>query len=708
MTAAATAPVQEHAPTSSRYRPDIQGLRAVAVGLVLLYHAGAPFLTGGFVGVDVFFVISGFLITGMLLRQSLTTGKIDLADFYARRIRRILPAATAVLIATSAATLLLLPRTRWEDIGQDVIGSALYYVNWLFASNTDYLNADDAASPLQHFWTLAVEEQFYIIWPLLLVVLLLLVARLRNVAWLPQSRQIETRRIRRALELGVGLMILPSLVWSVYWTAVEPARAYFVTTTRLWELGIGAAVAVFAIYLERLPARIGYLLQPLGLVCIVTAGVMYSTETSFPGVAALLPTLGAAFVIVGGMSGRAETGFSRILVVKPMTWLGDLSYSLYLWHWPILIFGAYLLGGELAFEHGIVLILLAVVPAWLSFRYIETPFRTWSYVARDRWRAVKVGAVLMLASVVAGLGMLLAVGLSGEQDDLVAQDAPGATALEDDADAGDVVDRVDSFTPMPEDADDDAPGLYDLGCHQEQSATEVDPCVFGDADSDYVVALVGDSHAAQWLPALAPIAETYGWRLETYTKSSCPLNGAALAYEGGFYEECYDWGQRMERSLSQRSDVDHVLVSASRYEVPEKVTENVSSADVEEGYSQIWNQIEDAGIPLTVILDTPRPGIDVPECVAEHRDRLSECAASRDSALSSSGHSQLKVAAESNGLTTIDMTNSICPAQECAPVIGSVLVYRDSNHLTATYAESLSQSLEAALQDQSQIRFTGP
>lgn len=706
MTAAVTTPTQVRAQSSPRYRPDIQGLRAVAVSLVLLYHAGAPFLGGGFVGVDVFFVISGFLITGMLLRQSLESGKIDLVDFYARRIRRILPAATAVIVVTGVATLMILPRTRWANIGQDVVGSALYYVNWIFASNTDYLNADAAASPLQHFWTLAVEEQFYIVWPLVLVALLVVVTRLRTVRALPQSSALERIRIRRALELGVALMILPSLLWSVYWTAAEPARAYFVTTTRLWELGIGAAIAVFAVYLENLPRVVGLVLQPLGLTCIVIAGVMYSSETAFPGAAALLPTLGAAAVIVGGMSGRAGAGVSRILVVKPMRWLGDLSYSLYLWHWPILVFGAYLLGGELEFGHGLAMVLLALVPAWLSFTYIETPFRTWRYVAQDGWRAIKVGIALMLASVLVGLSVMLAVGLSSQQNQSGPGDAAGALALESDGAAGEVVDRVGSFTPLPEEAADDNPGLFDLGCHQEQNATEVEPCIFGDEGSDYVVALVGDSHAAQWLPALTPVAEANNWRLETYTKSSCPLNGVGLSIQEVFYEECFQWGQEIVESLGQRSDVDHVIVSASRYAVPEEVPDGVPTGELEVGYSQIWDRLAESELELTVILDTPRMDIDVPECVVEHEENLSECAIPRDEALASSGHPQLKRAAEASGVSSIDMTDSICPAEQCAPVIGSVLVYRDSNHITATYAESLSSPLEEALQDQSELRFS--
>lgn len=705
MTAAVISPVAQHPHATSKYRPDIQGLRAVAVALVLLYHAGAPFAGGGFIGVDVFFVISGFLITGMLLRQSLETGRVDLMDFYARRIRRILPAATAVLLFTAAATLLILPRTRWEDIGHDLIGSALYYANWIFATNTDYLNAEDAASPLQHFWTLAVEEQFYILWPLLIVGLLLVVHKLRDVAALPQSPQLDQRRIRRALELGVVLMIIPSLAWSIYWTGAEPARAYFVTTTRLWELGIGAGIAVFAIYLERIPPRLGAGLQIGGLLSIAVAAVTYSSATSFPGMAALLPTLGAAAVIIGGMAGRAESGAAKFLTLRPMTWLGDLSYSLYLWHWPLLIFGAHLLGDELRFRHGLIIVVLAVLPAWLSYTYIETPFRHWTYVARSPGRAIKVGLAMMLASVVLGLTMLAAVSWQAGDSEADAASALGAEALETDDSAGAVISQAGSFVPRAEEADDDVPSLYERGCHQEPSGVGVESCVYGDPESDYVVALVGDSHAAQWLPALLPIADAQGWRLETYTKSACALNGVALADADGFYEECYEWGQRMVEALHEHAELDHVMVSGSRYNTPDDVPESVDAGSVEDGYSQVWRDLEEQSIPVTVILDNPRMQIDMPECVTEHSEALEECAVDRDQAVDASGFGQQNSAAASSGATAIDLTDAICPEQQCAPIIGSVLVYRDSHHLTATYAASLANHLEEELRARDEMQF---
>ncbi|GAA1161944.1 acyltransferase family protein [Nesterenkonia sandarakina] len=705
MTAAVITPVAPMAHAPSKYRPDIQGLRAIAVCLVLLYHAGAPFLGGGFVGVDVFFVISGFLITGMLLRQSIETGRVDLADFYARRIRRILPAATVVLVFTAIATLLILPRTRWEDIGHDLIGSALYYANWVFAANTDYLNAETVASPLQHFWTLAVEEQFYILWPLLIVGLLFAVKKLRDVSALPQSSELDQRRIRRSLELGVALMILPSLAWSVYWTAAEPARAYFVTTTRLWELGIGAGIAVFAVYLERLPSQVRSGLQLGGLLCIGTAAVVYSSATPFPGIAAMLPTLGAAAVIVGGMAGRAESGAAKLLVLKPMTWVGDVSYSLYLWHWPLIVLGTQLLGDELRFRYGLLILVFALVPAWLSYTYIETPFRQWNYVASKPWRAIKVGLAMMLASAALGVALLVAVSSLSDDDAEGSSPALGAEALRTDSSAGAVVSAVDSFEPRVEEAVDDIPSLYDGGCHQEQSEVGVEPCVFGDADSDYVVALVGDSHAAHWLPGLLPIAETNGWRLETYTKSACSLNGVALAGEEGFYEECHEWGQRMMETLREHSDLDHVIVSASRYNPAEDAPESVPTGSVEDGYSQVWRDLEEAAIPVTVLLDAPRIQIDLPECVAEHPEQLQECAVDREQAIDASGYGQQRAAAESSGATPVDLNEAICPEQQCAPIIGSVLVYRDSHHLTATYARSLSSHMEEELRQGDELRF---
>lgn len=707
MTSATTKPPNEPAvKAGSRFRPDIQGLRAIAVGLVLLYHAGLPFFPGGYVGVDVFFVISGFLITGMLVRQSMERGRIDLADFYARRIRRILPAATVVLFFVAVVTLLLLPRTRWDEIGVEIIASAFYLVNWVFASGTDYLNAEDAASPLQHFWTLAVEEQFYILWPALLIGLLWL-ASVRAPS--SESSDLRTARIQVYLRVGVVFALVPSFVWSIYYTSANPAPAYFVTTTRLWEIAIGAAIAIFSVQLQRLPHIIGYVLQGGGLVAILVAGLFYTESTSFPGYAALLPTLGAAGVIVGGMNGRATRGFAVVLNTKPMRWIGDLSYSLYLWHWPLLVFAAYIAGGELALRYGLVVVVLAILPSWLSYRYIERPFRDWQRLKEKSARALRAGVSLMATTSIIGLAVLVTSSqLAADNESSTASNEPmGAEVVELDPEALEPANQASSMTPDVTVVEDDVADVYADGCHVDQVSTDFDPCVYGDPDSDYVVALVGDSHAAQWVPTLQQIAESNGWRLETYTKSACTLNSVAVTMSGSFYESCFGWGQNVLNHFTSPEAPDHVLVSASSHSAAKSsdVPEDVRAGDVTEGYADAWTAIQEAGVGLTVILDTPRPGFDVPECIAENEDSLTECAVDRTEAMDNSGYAGMLEAAEAAESDTVDMADALCSPDACAPVVGGVIVWRDSHHITGTYAETLASSLEQELKEESSLEF---
>ena len=707
MTSATVKPPNEPAvKAGSGFRPDIQGLRAIAVGLVLLYHAGVTWLPGGYVGVDVFFVISGFLITGMLVRQSLEKGRIDLADFYARRIRRILPAATIVLVFVAVFTLVLLPRTRWESIGTEIVGSALYLVNWVFADGTDYLDAGSAASPLQHFWTLAVEEQFYIVWPALLIGLLWL-AHLGTKH--PADQDAQSARIQRFLQIGVGLVIVPSFIWSIYYTQTNPAPAYFVTTTRLWELAIGAAIAIFVVYLEKLPHQLGYILQGGGLVAILAAGLFYSDATSFPGYAALLPTLGAAAVIIGGMSGRATEGFAVVLNVRPMRWVGDLSYSLYLWHWPLIVFATYFFDGTLPVWAGLIVVVLAVVPSWLSYRYVEQPFRDWQRLKEKSVRALRAGASLMVATAACGLIILFSSHVLAQQNtSTTAGDGPqGAEIVEAEPDAVEPVKQAESINPDVTEAQEDLAVAYEDGCHVDQVESGVKSCVYGNEDSDYVVAVVGDSHATHWVPALEKIAEENDWRLETYTKSACALSTVAVNYQGSFYESCYDWNQQVMEELVGADAPDHVIVSAASYPAAESsdVPDGVNTGKISEGLGDAWTKLQDDGVGVTAILDTPRLDLDVPECVAENPEDLTECSEKRSDALEASAHEDMQQAAETSDTEAVDLTDMFCSSDSCSAVIGDVLVWRDQHHMTATYSESLTSSLQRELREESSLVF---
>src|SRR5690625_2326752 len=668
MTSATKKPENKSAgQADSRFRPDIQGLRAVAVGLVLLYHAGITWIPGGFVGVDVFFVISGFLITGMLVRQSMKHGRVDLADFYARRIRRILPAATVVLIFVAVVTLVLLPRTRWDSIGTEIIGSALYVVNWVFAQNTDYLNAEQAASPLQHFWTLGVEEQFYIVWPALLLALLWIGCR-------GHKHEIDTeaqqKRIRRFLQVGVVLVIVPSFIWSIYYTQANPEPAYFVTSTRLWELAIGAAIAVFAVQLERVSDKIGYLLQISGLAAIVCAGIFFSGGTAFPGYAALLPTLGSAAVIIGGMSGRATKGFAVLLNSRGMRWVGDLSYSLYLWHWPLVIFATYLLGGTLPVGYGLIVVSAAVIPAWLSYRYIEQPFRDWQRLKEKSTRALRAGGSLMATTGVCGIVVLVAASQLAQQNSQpLATDEPvGAEVVEAEPEAVEPVNKVEAYSPDVTGAQDDLADIYDDGCFTSESSSDIESCVYGDKDSDYEVAIVGDSHAAHWIPALENMADENGWKLTTYNKNACALNSVAVNYNGSYYESCDQWGDKVLDELTGSDAPDHVIVSASSYPAADssEVPDGVRTGDIDEGYADVRSQIQDAGVGLTAILDTPRLQFDVPECVAVNQDNLTECTEERSEALDASAYYDMEDGAEASGTDKVDLTDKYCSSDTCS------------------------------------------
>lgn len=268
---------------------------------------------------------------------------------------------------------------------------------------------------------------------------------------------------------------------------------------------------------------------------------------------------------------------------------------------------------------------------------------------------------------------------------------------------------MSSITPDVSEVEDDVADVYEEGCHVDQVSTEVEPCVYGNADSDYVVAIVGDSHAAQWIPTLQELAETNDWRLETYTKSACALNTVAVNNGGSVYESCYDWGQNILEHFTGPDAPDHVIASASSHSAASssEAPEGMRTGDIESGYADAWTQIEDAGVGLTVLLDTPRPSFDVPECIAENEETLTECAADRDEAMDSSGYEGMLSAAETAGIDTVDMSDALCSPEACAPVVGGVIVWRDSHHITATYAETLAPSLENELRENSSVQLAG-
>ncbi|MGH3054306.1 MAG: acyltransferase family protein, partial [Gaiellaceae bacterium] len=395
--------VSRPASASLAHREDIQGLRAVAVLLVVLTHAGVGFMAGGFVGVDVFFVLSGFLITGLLLAEARKTGSVSLLGFYVRRARRILPAAMLTLVATDIAAYVLVNFVRARETVDDSLHAAGFAANFHFAARGfDYFAQSEPPSPLLHYWSLSVEEQFYLVWPLLLSLTLF------GMAWLLRRRTAGSER--RLLWL-IGTLTALSFVYSVHLTATSPTTAYYSPFTRAWELGLGATLAVGAATLARLPAAAKVLLGWSGIAAIAVAAVVFSSATPFPGWAALLPTVGTACAIVAGMGDRMpRLAVGRWLGVRPMSMIGDRSYAFYLWHWPVLILAAGYAGHTLSVPVKLDLMVGAFLLSCLSFALIENPIRH-----RMRSRAKTLVVVLACAGVFLGTVAASLAGINREQ-----------------------------------------------------------------------------------------------------------------------------------------------------------------------------------------------------------------------------------------------------------------------------------------------------
>ena len=664
------------------FRGDVEGMRAVAVALVLLYHGGIAVIRGGFVGVDVFFVISGFLITGMLVREVEGSGRVSLARFYARRAKRLLPAAALVLVVTAALIHLYMPRVDRPVFAGDVSWAALYAVNWRLADRSvDYLAEDVGVSPVQHYWSLSVEEQFYLVWPLLLLM----------VAWWARR---SGWSVRAAMAAGLSLVAVPSVAWSIALTRREPSVAFFVTTTRMWELSIGGFLAIAAPRLVRLPRRAAAAIAWLGLAAVVVSALVYTTHSRWPGVAALLPTVATAAVIGGGpAAGRA--GPVLLLGTRPMVWIGALSYSLYLWHWPLLVV-ARARWGHLSALAGLAVLGIATVLAWLAHRLFENPIRHARAMSRRPWLPLSVGAVLSLVGVASGL----LVAHRSSPPVAETRRPLGAAVLADqprDDPAGLPVDRVDWFVPDPLDAPKDAPTK---GCQQVENPVEPVTCTFGDPRGRTTVVLVGDSKAMQWAPALDIIGKRRAWRIVTYAKSGCAFADAMILYQDRPYPSCHAWGKEvLARLLADKPNL--VLTSHGRPValVDGKVVEGAQGvAAMAVGLERYWQALRSAGISVAVLSDTPYPpkSLRVHECVAENPHHLTACTFKRTSMRGGSA-AQLEAVGKTPAAHWIDLNDAICPTDRCAPVIGNVLVYRQGSHITATYIKTLAPRLEAAL-----------
>jgi peptidoglycan/LPS O-acetylase OafA/YrhL len=674
-------------PPKEGFRPDVEGLRAVAVGAVLLYHAGVPFAPGGYVGVDVFFVISGFLITGLLVRELEKTDTISLSRFYSRRAKRLLPLTVVVLafVVLVALALPLYDPVRMDEVSLGVVASGLYVMNWLLAARaTDYFAAGLEASPVQHFWTLAVEEQFYLIWPMLLLA----------AAWLGRR---PGRALRPVLATAFAAVLVSSLAYSVYSTQAQAGAAYFSTLTRGWELALGGMLAL--VPASRLGLRSRWLASALalgGLGAIAFATLRFGDGTLFPGYAALVPTLGTAAIIAAGFA-TTSAGPARLLTLGPVRHVGRISYSWYLWHWPPLVFAA-AIWGSLSPLEGIGVLAASYVPAVVTNRLIEKPFLHSETLSRFPRKALALGGACTAASV--GLGLLLLV-LTPTIPEVPENQVAGASALRQEPS---LQKSAKAVYPSPQKAEtkENRPQMYADGCHLEAPETESPACVYGDPSSETTVVLFGDSHAMQWFPALNRLAKERGWRLVGLTKSACPP-AEVHVYNGTLrraYRECDEWREHTLERIVHKEDPSLIVTSSLPTYRPGEDGERLPGEEGREalvdGYASTLKKLRSTGAPVALIEDVPHPDKNIPQCVSRSLDRLQECATPRGKALAYP-RANPRAAEEVDGVRLIDPSPMICLEKTCPAVIGDALVYRNGAHLTAAYVRTLTPWLAERL-----------
>lgn len=675
-------------PAAPARRGDIQGMRALAILAVVLYHAGVPGLTGGFVGVDLFFVVSGFLITGLLLREVAGRGQVDLSRFWARRVRRLLPASTLALLATGVGIVTLLPLLERSAALADLRWATLFSANWRFAlQETDYLAGGRATSPVLHFWSLGVEEQFYVVWPLLIALVVVAVRALRR-----RTGGTWSGVPTRTLTVVIAVVAVASFVECVRLTTTNQPFAFFGTPARAWQLAAGALLALGAPQVGRLPAAVR---QALGVAGLVGLGVAVAALSeggrggfAYPGSASLLPTLSAVALLAAGTGGDTLVG--RALSVQPLQWIGDVSYSWYLWHWPFLVIGGAALGG--AGPRGrIALALASLVVAAVAYRFVENPLRSAPRLARSNRLSMAFGAVMVLITL--GATQLLAA----RTQDTVAEGIPITVPGPD----GELVERV--LRPDPAVAAQDYRAMTPLGCALSYEDTVPNECLFGDPEGDRSAVLLGDSHSSVMLPGLDLAGQAQGWRVNLWGKNACPIADVTKwdDQRKAVFTECDEYRTAvLERTIAAQPDVVF-LVSAYNSTTTlidrtggAEITGAAMHSEMASGLRSVAQRLTAAGIHVVLIDEPPQAPFDPPDCLVE-QGSAEACAFPAPEGWRTSPESDA-----ADGLADVevlDLSTATCPGETCHVVAEDMVVYRDQSHLTKTYVESLTPSFEALL-----------
>lgn len=618
--------------TSAPKITQIQGLRALAALLVTLFHA--KWVNGGFIGVDIFYVISGFLITGLLLREVERTGTINFKEFYARRFKRLLPTSFFVLLVTAVASWLLIPATMRSSLGRDIIAASLYVSNYLFAWwQADYQNLDATPSPVIHYWSLAVEEQFYLIWPLLILFFFSAATKFKK---------------KILLTFLVAAVTALSFVFSIYQTETSPIWAFYSLPTRAWELGLGALLVLLP------PIKTKKLVGLLGFIFIIVSAFIFGETTAFPGVNAVLPVLGTVMLI--STINSWPPFLNDVANSRMFQWLGEISYPLYLWHWPLLVLPSTYFARPLAIYERILAIIATIILADLTHRFIEEPFRKHK---TEPTLVFKRSGVITLVSVLIGTAIIFS-----SSDKIDVSGINGAVSLA----------QIKA-----------RPLVYDDGCHANYAQTKSDKCEYADTKSDKTMVLYGDSHAAQWFPALVEIASRSGFRLISLTKSACPSVDTVRLDQGGFkMSRCKQWRINTIKRI-QEINPDVLIMSSYQYFAqPPRFSDREQWWN--DGQRKLLTEVKNVSPHLIYLTDTPHPLRDIPACLANYS--ISKCNTTQRS-------EDLSI----SGFNVINPNSWLC-SRVCPAVKDGVVAYRDASHISVDIAIALIPRLTQALRDQ--------
>ncbi|MFJ6391818.1 acyltransferase family protein [Streptomyces sp. NPDC091972] len=653
-----------------KYRPDIQGLRAVAIMMVVSMHCGILDIHGG---VDVSFVLSGFLIGGQLLAEIDKTGKVSLSKFWARRFRRLAPAMAVTIIGTAVLAWLYASPLRFRSYMEDGLAASLSVMNWrLVETGTDYFADDGSQSPYQHFWSLGIEEQFYVIAPIALVV----------TAWL--SRLLFRNRVLVALFLMT--VIGGSAYLGYAQTSENQPLAYFSTHTRIWEITFGVLLALGGPLLSRMNTGFAAVLSWAGLGTTLVTALLISAKTPLPGYAVAGPVLGAGMIIAGGCA-APRLGAERLLDNPVFNFIGNVSYGWYLWHWPLLILWPYLVSWEVTYSDRFRVAVASFLVAVAMHYAVERRFRNNAQLVARPWKGILAGGTATACAAGAmALAMIVPLNLATASSNTVAVGYTDEASVETAALRTKLSAAVQGA--LPKTADNHASS----GCIDNTEVakfTMQDHCVIGDPEGKKTVVLMGDSHAWQWNDAFDEIGKSLGVRVVTMAKGGCSPQEYRIVNDELHreYTECDSWRESVFEELGDLKPDVVVVANRTRREA------------TRQGAEATFKVLKATGAELVYMTDTPQPGQNVPDCLATHIDDISSCNRKQYEALEYTDFRTMeREVAEKYGASIIDTVPAFCTKHVCPSVIGDQVVYFDASHITSSYSKTLEPFLKPALE----------